>query len=82
MAQGKALLPPNLLGRGITLLNIAAMGGGFVGQFISGAVIDLFPAPVGVYPLAAYQLVFALQAAFVLVATVFYLGSRDAGIGR
>ena len=62
MAQGKALMPPHLFGRGITLLNIGTMGGGFVVQFVSGAVINLFPAPDGVYPLAAYQLVFALQA--------------------
>jgi MFS family permease len=77
MAQGRLLLPPHLFGRGITLLNIGTMGGGFVVQFISGAMIDLFPAPDGVYPLQAYQLVFALQAAFALIAGIVYLGSRD-----
>lgn len=82
MAQGKALLPPHLIGRGFTLLNIGTMGGGFVVQFVSGAVINLFPAPGGVYPLAAYQLVFALQAAVILIAATAYLGSRDFRIGR
>jgi MFS family permease len=77
MAQGKALLPPHLIGRGFTLLNIGTMGGGFLVQFVSGAVIDLFPAPGGIYPLAAYQLVFALQAAVLLAAAAAYLGSRD-----
>ena len=77
MAQGKSLLPPHLLGRGITLLNIGTMGGGFVVQSVSGAVINLFPAPDGVYPLLAYQLVFALQAAVLFAAGIGYLGSRD-----
>jgi MFS family permease len=82
MAQGKSLLPPHLLGRGITLLNIGTMGGGFVVQFISGAVINLFPAPDGVYPLLAYQLVFALQAAVLFAAVIGYLGSRDFRLER
>jgi predicted MFS family arabinose efflux permease len=82
MAQGKSLLPPHLLGRGITLLNIGTMGGGFAVQFASGAVINLFPAPGGVYPLAAYQLVFALQAAILFAAGIAYLGSRDFRLGH
>jgi MFS family permease len=82
MAQGKSLLPPHLLGRGMTLLNIGTMGGGFVVQFISGAVIDLFEAPGGVYPLAAYQLIFALQAVALLAAGVAYMRSRDFHLER
>jgi MFS family permease len=77
MAQGKTLLPAHLIGRGFTLLNIGTMGGGFVVQFLSGAVINLFSAPEGVYPLSAYRLVFALQAALILAAAFAYLGSRD-----
>jgi len=46
-------------------------------QSVSGAVINLFPAPDGVYPLLAYQLVFALQAAVLFAAGIGYLGSRD-----
>ena len=82
MAQGKALLPPHLIGRGFTLLNIGTMGGGFLVQFLSGAVINLFPAPGGVYPLAAYQLIFALQAGLLVAAAIAYLGSRDFRIRR
>ena len=77
MAQGKTLLPPHLIGRGFTLLNIGTMGGGFAVQFLSGVVINLFSAPDGVYPLSAYRLVFALQAARLLAAAIAYLGSRD-----
>jgi MFS family permease len=77
MGQAKMLVPPHLLGRSFTLLNIGPMGGGFAVQFVSGALINLFPAPGGVYPLEAYQLVFALQGVLLLIAAIAYLGSRD-----
>jgi MFS family permease len=82
MAHGRSLVPRHLLGRTITLLNIGTMGGGFLVQFVSGAVIGLFAAPDGVYPLEAYRLVFGLQAAFILVAMWVYLGSRDSHLAR
>jgi MFS family permease len=77
MSHGRSLVAPHLLGRTITLLNIGTMGGGFVVQLISGAVIDLFPTQGGAYPLEAYQLVFGLQAAFILIAAAVYFGSRE-----
>jgi MFS family permease len=77
LAHGRSLVPPHLLGRTMTLLNIGTMGGGFVVQLISGAVIDLFPTQGGAYPLEAYQLVFGLQAAFILIAAAVYFGSRE-----
>ena len=67
LAHGRSLVPPHLLGRTMTLLNIGTMGGGFVVQLISGALIELFPSEGGAYPLEAYRLVFGLQAAFMLV---------------
>ena len=78
IAHGRALFPHHLVGRGITLLNIGSMGGVFLSQTVSGAVINLFPAPGGVYPLDAYRVVFALQALFLLAACAVYLGVRDA----
>jgi MFS family permease len=77
MSHGRSLVPPHLLGRCITLLNIGTMGGGFLVQFVSGAVIDLFPSQGGAYPLQAYQLVFGLQATLVLVGAWAYFGSRE-----
>jgi hypothetical protein len=53
------------------------MGGGFVVQLISGAVIDLFPTAGGAYPLDAYRLVFGMQAIFILFALWAYFGSRE-----
>ena len=82
MSHGRSLVAPHLLGRTITLLNIGTMGGGFLVQFVSGAIIDLFPVTAGAYPLEAYRLVFGLQAAVVLVGFVAYFGSRESHLGR
>jgi MFS family permease len=82
LSHGRSLVPPHLLGRTITLLNIGTMGGGFLVQFVSGALIDLFPSPGGAYPLAAYRLVFGLQATLVLVAVIGYFGSRESYLRR
>ena len=60
----------------MTLFNIGTMGGTFVVQLASGALIDLFPAQAGVYPLDAYRLVFAVQAVAIMVASAAYLTVR------
>jgi hypothetical protein len=60
---------------------MASMGGVFVTQAVSGAVINLFPADAGRYPLVAYQCVFFLQALFVLIAIAVYWGSREPARG-
>jgi MFS family permease len=78
VAHGKALFSPHQVGRGLTVLNMGTMGGTFLAQAISGFVIGMFPTgPDGAYELAAYRLVFALQAGFILLTTLVYLGSRD-----
>jgi MFS family permease len=82
MAHGRSLVAPHLLGRTITLLNMGAMGGGFLVQFISGTLINLFPSEAGAYPLDSYRLVFALQAALVLAGLLVYFGSSENGLRR
>lgn len=78
ISHGKALLPPAVLGRGMTLLNVSTMIGVFVSQAVSGAIIELFPISAsGAYPLAAYQVIFALQGGFTLAAAIPYLWARD-----
>ena len=77
ISHGRSILPPRLVGRGMTLFNIGSMGGTFVAQLASGALIDLFPAQAGVYPLAAYQAVFAAQAVAVLAACAVYARWRE-----
>jgi MFS family permease len=80
LSHGRSLVPPHLLGRTITLLNIGTMGGGFLVQFVSGTVINLFPTEAGGYPLEAYQVVFGLQAVLILVGLVAYFGSQEKGL--
>jgi hypothetical protein len=59
------------------------MGGTFLAQTISGYVIGFFPpAADGAYELAAYRLVFGLQALFILLACLAYFGARDPTRGR
>ena len=76
IAHGRSFLAPQLVGRGMTLFNIGTMGGTFVVQLVSGALIDLFPAQAGVYPLDAYRLVFAAQAIAIVAASAAYLRVR------
>ena len=82
MSHGRSLVPPHLLGRTITLLNIGTMGGGFLVQFVSGTIINLFPSDAGTYPLDAYRVVFALQSGLILIGLLIYLGSRESHLGR
>jgi MFS family permease len=82
MSHGRSLVPPHLLGRAITLLNIGTMGGGFLVQSVSGTIIDMFPSEGGAYPLDAYRLVFGLQAGLVLTAFFVYFRSYDSHLDR
>ncbi len=77
VGQARAMFPPQFVGRGLTLLNLATMGGVFIFQFATGAVIELMAPNQTVYPLAAYQAAFALQAALLAISIVCYLLARD-----
>ncbi len=62
-AHGKSLFPPELTGRGITLMNMGTMSGVFLLQTGTGGLVDLFGrGPEGGYPPTAYQAVFLLLA--------------------
>jgi MFS family permease len=79
IAHGKALFPPELVGRGMTVLNIGTMAGAFLSQTLTGAVITLFEAPGGVYPLMAYRVAFALQAVCLLLSCLAYRAPTKPG---
>ena len=49
IAHGKSLFPPHLAGRGLTILNMATMGGAFLSQTVTGFVINQFPLENGAY---------------------------------
>jgi MFS family permease len=76
IAHGRSLLPPQLVGRGMTLFNIGSMGGTFVVQLASGTLIDVFAPIAGAYPLEAYRTVFAVQALVVLAVCGIYAMMR------
>lgn len=81
-AHGRALFDRRLVGRGITMLNLATMGGVFAMQAASGAIIGAF-SPVEsasgtvVSPLIAYQSAFAFLALSLVVAWVIYRSAPD-----
>lgn len=77
IAHGKSLFPPNLVGRGLTLFNMATMGGVFLTQAATGVIIDLFPQVDGGYSVDAYRTVFAAQATCILLGCLAYSRSRD-----
>ena len=77
IAHGKSLFAPNLVGRGLTLFNMATMGGVFLTQAVSGMIIDLFPQVNGGYSVNAYRTVFAVQAVCILLGCLAYSRSRD-----
>lgn len=77
VGQARAMFPPQLVGRGLTLLNLATMGGVFFFQFATGAVIEYMAPNQTVYPLLAYQAAFGLMALLLAGSIVCYLLARD-----
>jgi MFS family permease len=77
IAHGKSLFPPRLVGRGLVLLNVAAMGGAFLSQTLTGRLIDLFPQVGDGYALDAYRAIFAFQCVSILLGSLIYLSARD-----
>jgi MFS family permease len=77
-AHGKALFPPALTGRGITLMNIGAIGGTFLSQTATGLLIDLVGrGQDGRYPPDGYRLVFGALAAWLMLSLLFYARTID-----
>jgi MFS family permease len=76
-AHGRSLLPAQFVGRGLTLLNLGTMGGVFVVQAATGAVVGLFDAPDGVYPLEAYRAAFLCIAAVLAACASIYMLAHD-----
>ena len=60
---------------GFSTAVFAAMGA--AGCAVAAALIDLFPAQGGAYPLDAYRLVFAFQAGLLVIACAAYVAARE-----
>lgn len=76
-AHARALLPDHLVGRGLTLQNVAVFLGVFVIQSVTGVIVGSFDATAAAAPDAAYQAVFGFLAAITLVAVGIYLCAND-----
>lgn len=77
-AHARAILPDHLVGRGLTLQNLAAFLGVFLVQSITGFIVGGFDATDGAgAPEAAYRTVFGFLASITLVAITIYLRADD-----
>ena len=74
MAHGRAFIPPHLVGRGVTLLNLFGIGGVGLAQFATGRI---HAAAVDMGPAAPYTAIFGFFAIAVAIGCVIYLFSRD-----
>ena len=75
VAHGRSFLPSHLIGRGVTMLNLCAIGGVGVLQFASGRIYAVTLQPGST--LQAYVAVFVLLTACLALGLVVYLFSRD-----
>jgi len=75
IAHGRSFLPPHLIGRGVTMLNLFSVGGVGVMQFASARVYSASQASK--FEDYAYVNVFALFAGCLAVGLAVYLFSRD-----
>lgn len=78
MAHGKSLFPPDIMGRGITLMNIGTMGGAFLSQSVTGLLIDLAGRnEQNAYTAENYRLVFGALAGWLLLSLIVYTRAID-----
>ncbi|OXT00246.1 MFS transporter [Notoacmeibacter marinus] len=73
MAHGRAFVPVELTGRGVTLINFFSIGGAGVFQWLSGGIAAAAPADI------RYETVFGFYAFILAVGLSIYLFARDAG---
>lgn len=76
VAHGRSFIPAHLTGRGVTLLNLASMGGVALHQFIGARVHAASTGP-GVGPDAPYSALFLYYALIMMAGCAIYLFSRD-----
>ncbi|GHF40633.1 MFS transporter [Seohaeicola zhoushanensis] len=75
IAHGRAFVPPHLVGRGVTLMNLFGIGGVGLMQFASGRMHQSFAG--GADPTAPYAAIFLFFGLALLLGTAIYLFSRD-----
>ena len=76
VAHGRAMYPPDLVGRGVTTLNIAQVSGSMALPLLAGAVISQL-SQAGARTDFAYRMGFGAVAAVLLVSALCYLAVPD-----
>ena len=76
-AHARAILPDNIVGRGLTLQNLAVFLGVFVIQWATGFIVGSFDSVEGAAPTAAYQAVFIFLAGITVLALAVYVWIGD-----
>lgn len=74
MAHGRAFLPPALVGRGVTLMNLFGVGATGLMQMATGALFAHLPSD---RPEAAYSSLFLAYAALVAAGLAVYVFAKD-----
>ena len=76
MAHAKAFFPPDLLGRGVTILNFLFIAGAGVVQYLSGLIIARAQA-ANLDPETLYARLFSIYGALLLLVSVIYAFSKE-----
>ncbi|MEQ6249723.1 MFS transporter [Sulfitobacter sp. HNIBRBA3233] len=75
MAHGRGFLPPHLVGRGVTMLNLCSIGGVGVAQFVTGRIHSATSG--GADPAAPYTAILGFFALLLGAGLLVYLFARD-----
>ena len=77
-AQARTILPDHLVGRGLTLQNLAVFLGVFAFQSLTGYIVGAFaPGADGIPPEAAYRAVFGALALALVISAAIFSRARD-----
>ena len=75
MAHGRAFLPPALVGRGVTLINLFGIGSAGVMQLVTGRIHAAYASDTA--PIAPFAAVFLFYAVLIAAGLAIYLLSKD-----
>ncbi|MES2432376.1 MAG: MFS transporter [Pseudomonadota bacterium] len=77
MAHGRAFLPPHLVGRGVTLINLFGIGAAGIMQILTGRLHHALTTSDAILNSAPYAALFAFYAALLAAGLLVYLASKD-----
>ena len=78
LAHARAILPDNLMGRGMVTMGLAAFAGAAIAQMIAGFTVDAFPQLDGKSPEIAYRSAFAALGLAMLLVALYHRRVEDA----